>query len=207
MAGSFALSMRRETSIITGLKTNAQASAIAEAGIALAELMMLNNDPEQRWHTDGRIYELSYAGAQIRLRLLSEEGKIDINTTDDAQLQNLLQHAEIDGMKRQQVVDALLDWRDPDDIARGSGAEKNEYLEAGLKYAPANRPFQSIAELQMVLGIDESVFNWLEPLVTIYSKQQINLQKASREVLMALDNDSSKGSFYQNKSFGGFERQ
>lgn len=189
MAGSFALSMRRETAIIIGLKTNAQASAIAEAGIALAEMMMLNSDPEQRWQTDGRIYELSFAGARLRLRLLSEAGKIAINTADEAQLHQLLRHTGIDETKQQQLVDAILDWRDPDDVVRGSGAETAEYLAAGLRYAPANRPFQSIADLQRVLGIDETVFNWLEPLITVYSQQPVDLRKASQEVLLALDSE------------------
>ncbi|MGR9115824.1 MAG: general secretion pathway protein GspK [Gammaproteobacteria bacterium] len=191
MAGSFALTMRRETAIIIGLKNNAQARAIAEAGIALAELMMLNNDPDLRWQTNGQIYEMNYAGARVRVRLLSEAGKIDINAADEAQLHILMHHAEIDEQKQQQIVNAILDWRDQDDLVRIDGAEKDEYLAAGLKYAPANRPFQSMAELQMVLGMDDSLFNWLEPFVTIYTKQKIDLQKASTELLKILDSSAA----------------
>ena len=187
MAGSFALTMRRETAIMIEIKNNAQARAIAEAGIVLAELMMLNNDPQLRWNTDGRIYELDYAGAKIRVRLLSEAGKIDINSADEAQLKALAYYAENDDLKQQQIVDAILDWRDEDDIVRDNGAEKKEYQAAGLKYGPANKPFQSIAELQMVLGMDETVFSRMEPLITIYSNQQVDLQKASREVLQVLN--------------------
>lgn len=191
MAGSFALSMRRETAIIIGLKNNGQARALAEAGIALAELMMLNNAPELRWHTDGRIYQVDYAGARIRLRLLSEAGKININTADEIQLRELMLHSGLDDLTQQQVVDAILDWRDSDDIVSANGAEKDEYLAAGLKYAPSNQPFQSMAEVQMVLGMDETVFNWLEPLITIYSKRQVDVQKASREVLQVLNLEDS----------------
>lgn len=191
MAGSFALSMRRETAIIIGLKNNAEGRAIAEAGIALAELMMLNNDPDRRWRADGRIYEVEYGDARIRLRLLSETGKIDINTVDETKLQEVMQHSETDDLKQRQIVDAIMDWRDEDDLVRINGAEKQEYLEAGLRYGPGNRPFQSLAEVQMVLGMDETVYNWLEPLITVYSKQQVDVRKASREVLEVLDLDVS----------------
>ena len=190
MAGSFALTMRRETAIIAGIKNNAQARAIAEAGIAMAEWMMLNADPELRWNTDGRIYELSYADARIRVRLLSEAGKIDINKADEAQLQALISYIEEDALKQIQIVDAILDWRDEDDLVNNNGAEKNEYQAAGLRYGPANKAFQSIDELQMVLGVDATIFNHLEPLVTVYSNQQLDLQKASREVLQALGGET-----------------
>jgi len=187
MAGSFALSMRRETAIMMGVKNTAQARAVAEAGIAIAELMLLDTDPSLRWLTDGHIYEINYAGARVRIRLLSEAGKIDINTADEARLQELMSHAGIDETTQLQIVNAILDWRDGDDLTRIDGAEKNEYQAAGLKYAPSNKSFQSLAELQMVLGMNSDVFNWLEPLITVYSNQQVNPQKASREVLQVLN--------------------
>ena len=56
MAGSFALSMRRESSIVSVIKNNAHAMAIAESGIALAETMLLNPDPNKVWRADGNIY-------------------------------------------------------------------------------------------------------------------------------------------------------
>jgi general secretion pathway protein K len=84
MAGSFALSMRREASIIGGIRNNAQALAVAESGIAMAEMMLLNPDPNKRWRADGSIYEISSASAKVRVRQLSKTGKIDINKADQA---------------------------------------------------------------------------------------------------------------------------
>jgi len=75
MAGSFALSMRRESAIVAGIKNNAQAMAKAESGIAMAEMMLLNPDPNKGWRADGSIYEINSAGARIRVRLLSETVK------------------------------------------------------------------------------------------------------------------------------------
>ncbi|MGZ8185590.1 MAG: general secretion pathway protein GspK, partial [Methylobacter sp.] len=187
MAGSFALSMRRETSIITGIVTNAQAKSIAESGLAIAEMMLLNPDQNKRWRTDGSVYEMDYGSSKVRLRLLSESGKIDINIVDQAVLQSLMNHAPVDDEEQKnKIMNAILDWRDEDDLVHIDGAEKKEYREAGLTYQPGNKPFQSIEELQMVLGIDENVFLWIEDLVTIYSGQPVDMQQASKKVLQVL---------------------
>jgi len=60
------------------------------------------------------------------------------------------------------LVNAIIDWRDEDDLVGLEGAEKEEYKEAGLSYQPPNKPFKSIEELQMVLGMNEQIFKWIE---------------------------------------------
>lgn len=184
MAGSFALSMRRESAIVAGIKNNAQAMAIAESGIAIAETMLLNPAPNKGWRADGSIYELTAAEAKIRVRLLSEKGKIDINKAGEKILQALMTYAPVDEKQQTKLAGAILDWRDEDDLVHLEGAEKTEYEDAGLSYQPRNKPFQSIEELQLVLGMDKSVFKWIEPLVTVYSgQQQVAVQQAAKEVL------------------------
>ncbi len=187
MAGSFALSMRREASITAGIKNNAQAMAVAESGIAMAEMMLLNPDPNKRWRTDGSIYEIIAGDAKVRVRLLSETGKIDINKADQALLQGLMTYVPGEAEQKLKLVDAILDWRDADDLVHSDGAEKKEYKEAGLSYQPRNKPFQTIEELQLVLGMNESIFLRIEQLITVYSGQStVSLQQASKEVLQII---------------------
>ncbi len=187
MAGSFALSMRREAGIVAGSSTNAQAAAIAESGLAIAELMLMHPDQLQRWRTDGSIYQVDYVDSRVRIRPLSEVGKIDINSADQTLLQQLMVHAPVDAKAQTKLVNAILDWRDADDLVHIDGAEKKEYQDAGLSYSPRNKPFQSIEELQMVLGMNEQVFKSIENLVTVYSGQaKIDLTQASKEVLQTL---------------------
>jgi general secretion pathway protein K len=187
MAGSFALSMRRETSIIEGIRNNAQAMAIAGSGIAMAEMMLLNPDQNKRWRADGSIYQIDSVDTRVRVQLLSEAGKIDINNADQTLLQGLMAQAPVDAEQQTRIVNAILDWRDQDDLVQLNGAEKKEYQDAGLSYQPRNKPFQSIEELQLVLGMNESVFKWIEPLVTVYSgQQQVDLQHAAKEVLQVM---------------------
>ncbi len=187
MAGSFALSMRREAAIVSGLSHNAQATAVAESGLAVAELMLLNPDQQQRWRTDGSIYQLDYTDAQVRIRLVAETGKIDINTADQALLEGLMTYAPLAAEEQTKLVNAILDWRDEDDLVHIDGAEKDEYKKAGLSYQPRNKPFQSVEELQLVLGMNEQIFNWLENRVTVYSGQpKVDLTQATQEVLQVL---------------------
>jgi general secretion pathway protein K len=187
MAGSFALTMRRESTIVAGIKDNAGAIAAAEAGIAYAESMLLLPEQNKRWRADGNIYQVDFGDTQVRLQLLSEAGKIDINKANLALLQALMAQAPADEEQQTKLVGALTDWRDQDDLVSLNGAEKKEYQGAGLKYQPRNKPFQTLDELQMVLGMNEKVFNWIEPLVTVYSGQaQVNLKQASAKVLKIL---------------------
>jgi general secretion pathway protein K len=192
MAGSFALSMRRETAMVAGLRNNAAAVATAESGLAIAEWMLQNPDANKRWRADGSIYQIDMANAKLRIRLLSETGKINLNNVEQSLLQNLMNYAP-NGNNVQlpsATIDrsaAILDWIDSDDLARVNGAEKQQYQDAGLNYQPRNRPFQTLEELQMVLGMDAVTLNWLEPLVTVYSNHtQVDLQLASKEVLQVM---------------------
>jgi general secretion pathway protein K len=187
MAGSFALSMRREAAIVAGGSSNAQAEAVAESGLAVAELMLMNSDQLQRWRADGSIYQIDYMESKVRVQLRSEIGKVDINSANQTLLQGLMLHAPVEEELQTKLVNAILDWRDADDLVRLEGAEKEEYKDAGLSYRPRNKPFQSIEELQLVLGMNEQVFNWLESRITVYSGQPtVDLTLASKEVLQVL---------------------
>ncbi|WP_326500536.1 type II secretion system protein GspK [Methylomicrobium sp. Wu6] len=192
MAASFSLTMRRETGVIAGITSGAQALAAAESGMAMAEMMLMNPDQNKRWHTDGNIYQIQFLDALVRIRLQSETGKIDINAANQQQLQQLIAQIPIEQERQTALVSAIMDWRDQDDLVNIEGAEKDEYKAAGKLYRPSNKPFQSLEELQMVLGMDESILKQLEPLITIYSGQpQVDLSQASREVMLALGMDAA----------------
>jgi general secretion pathway protein K len=183
MAGSFALNMRREIAVAAGVKANAQAMALAESGVAVAELMLLHPEANKRWRADGSVYEIDFTDAQVRIQMLAEVGKIDINNASEELLQALINHVVDDEGRQTKLVNAILDWRDADDLARPDGAEKNEYKKAGLNYQPRNKRFRAIEELQLVQGMTEDVYQALVPVITSYSGKDVDLQQASRAVL------------------------
>ncbi len=187
MAGSFALTMRRETSVTASLRDTALIQAYAESGVSLAQKMLSIRDKSQRWQANGSIYAVTIDGYPVRIKLLSERGKVDINRADEALLQKLFASV-VDEIDRQQaLVSAILDWRDSDDLVHVNGAEKEQYLQAGLNYTPANRDFQQIEELQNVLGMTAEIYQQIQPMITLYSGQKtVDLQLADKMVLMAL---------------------
>lgn len=187
MAASFALTMRRETTVISAIRDNAVALAVAESGLVIAQQMMQDVDKNMRWQADGRVYSIQQQDAEIRVRVLSENGKIDINKADEALLTSLMAVTKQEIEKQQQLVNAILDWRDKNDLVRINGAEKMQYEDEGLAYHPANKNFQSIDELQMVLGMNNTIFQQLKPLITVYSAQkQVDVKVAAEEVLQVL---------------------
>jgi len=77
---------------------------------------------------------------------IDEHSKINVNLAD-ATLLAILRDITPD------VIDAILDWRDPDDEPRQQGAEESFYANLRFPYKPRNSYFQSIAELELVAGI------------------------------------------------------
>ena len=190
MAGSFAMSMRRESSISYALIASAKALALAERSVILAEFNLSQNDLELRWRADGTIYEIIGPESRTRIRIFAESGKVDLNTSNEQQLAAVLSAAVDSDWQQQELLNAILDWRDADDDTRTQGAEKRQYRLAGLAYGPSNAAFQSIEELQLVLGMNNAIFEFLQPFVTVYSGEAVVDQRyASPELLGILASD------------------
>ena len=190
IAASFVTVMRSDIQVVTNSMGRAKAEAAANAGIqrAMFELFKPVNTPE-RWAADGVPREWTYQDAAITITMNDEAGKIDINTASEALLRSLFQSQGLTPDEAVAMVDAMNDWRDQDTVKRLHGAEEAEYLAAGLKYKPANAPFQAIEELKLVLGMTPQIYERIAPLITIYSRQPgVYAQIASRAVLRAIPN-------------------
>ncbi len=187
MAGSFSLTLQRDSGLLTTTQGRAQGLALADAGVHYAMLMQSLPDPTKRWRGDGRPYQVQLPGGTVRMRLYDEAGKVDINAAQETTLLPLLRRFTGNDDAAAALVDAILDWRDADDLTRTHGAEAKEYQAEGKAYGPSNRNFQMLEELQMVRGMTPGLYGRLEPLFTLYTGQDgINPAKASREVLLAL---------------------
>ncbi|WP_419594988.1 general secretion pathway protein GspK [Thiolapillus sp.] len=113
-----------------------------------------------------------------------ETGKIDLNYADQRTLVKLFESIEIDEVKASELADAILDWRDKNELYRLNGAERSEYEAAGKAYGPRNGPFETIEEVQLVLGMDAGIYTAIEDMITIYAKKdKVDLKKAPFKVL------------------------
>ncbi len=188
IAGNFAFSMRGEAQIARNLLSTAQAQAQADAGVQRAWYELMKPSTElNRWLGDGTPHDLALADGALRVSIQDESGKIDLNTTSEALLVGLFRSVGMGAESATALADSVQDWRDPDKLRRLHGAEEAEYLAAGKSYAPSNAPFETVDEMQRVLGMTPALFSLLEPALTVHSKQPgINTAVAQREALLAI---------------------
>jgi general secretion pathway protein K len=127
----------------------------------------------------------------ITIKLEGEDGRININKLVESQevkdmFINLLDNLDIDYT----VYYSLVDWIDTDDeVFEDNGAEDDYYQELSTPYPCKNAPLDSIDELRLIKGVDEEVFRELKKYCTIYSGALININEASKEVLLSLCED------------------
>ncbi len=187
LLGSFAVLARTENMQARHLFDSTTARYAAEAGLNRAVFELRNPDPLTRWVADGRPYEFEFEAVKLKLEITDDAGKIDINTADDNLLKPLFLSVGATLEQAQSLSDAIQDWRDPDDLVHPNGAEEKEYKAAGLSYKPKNGPFDTISEVQQVLGMDYEIYRKIEPALTIYSgRANISAAYAPFEVLRAL---------------------
>jgi general secretion pathway protein K len=194
MAGAFTLTLQREAKLIGNLKAGSEANALAEAGVYYALLMLSVNDPERVWKADWSVREVAFDGAVIAVQVGDERGKIDLNYAGRDLLAAMFTGINPELGDADKLADAILDWRDKNDDVHLNGAEKKDYRQNNLPYAPRNGLFQSIEELQLVLGMTPQLFKQVEPMLTVYSRKSgVDIGKASAEVLRVLDAAAQDG--------------
>jgi general secretion pathway protein K len=187
LLGSFALIARTENLEARHMFDTTTARYDAIAGMEQAVFELRNPDPTQRWVADGRPYEFAYEGAIVHVEITNESGKIDLNVADSSILIPLFESVGVDQARAEALADAIQDWHDSDDAPRPHGAEAEQYAQAGLDYGPTNKPFQTVSEVQQVLGMNYEIYRRIEPAITVYSGSRVpNAAFAPLEALLAI---------------------
>jgi type II secretory pathway component PulK len=162
-----------------------RARQLAEMGIAVASNPAVKRtDPLLRQQDEE-------SGEGFEARIVSEGEKFNINAIVLRQDEQLLKSMFIDwGLELEEaeaVVDALIDWVDPNDEVGLNGAEVEWYLDQGRLNQPFNRPFYHLDEVRLVRGMDyiEALRpDWRE-WFTIWSSGALDLNEASAELIAA----------------------
>ena len=98
---------------------------------------------------------------RIRFGLTDESSKVNLNTATERQLIILVRAAVGDSeeIEPREIVNAILDWRDPDSEPRGedSGTEGEYYRSLPKPYRVRNGPFATVEELLLVKGVTGQV--------------------------------------------------
>ena len=188
VVGVFALGARTEALQGRTLARGTAARYAAEAGVEVAAFHLQGGDGDARWVPDGRAIDFAFAGHQVQVRVVDESAKVDLNVAPPELLVGLLRALGVDFERARALSGAIQDWRDGDDLLNAEGgAEDPQYAAAKRPYGAKDRPFETLSELRLVLGMDPALFERLRPHVTVFSGlARPNPTFASAPVLEAL---------------------
>jgi type II secretory pathway component PulK len=149
-----------------------------------------NADPlEDPWRDpQGLVIEsMMFGSARFTLRLRDAGAALNVNAADEAMLRQFLAEGlGLDYDRADRLTQAILDWRDEDELPRINGAEREEYLRAGRAVLPPNRNLADLDELLDVIGMDAELFERMRPYLSVVGSGQINVNAAPEPVLASL---------------------
>ena len=181
---------------------NARAMLVAESGIQMAlnsqlrpedmgeACRQLSSRLQEGWYTGKTPVEVHF---EIESKDMSEDAaKININalllgdkTLARSVLQNLFAGWEVNLTTSSSLIDALLDWVDPDGLSTGSNS--------GTESLVRNGPFEKIEELEKVVGWAEMAKEAKEgsksvdalSKFTVYGVGKLSLRSAEQDLIEA----------------------
>jgi general secretion pathway protein K len=112
--------------------------------------------------------------------------RLQINRATEDDVRRLLAALAIEASDADRLAQRILDWRDADDLRRGRGAERDDYLHNGARALPSNAYFESVDELRDVEGMTDETYARIAPFLSTLGRGQINANEAPRAVLRSL---------------------
>jgi len=190
IASGFAFSMRSEALAARNMVSLSQVRAAANGAIERTAYELTRPRLPDSWNTDGVAHTWREGDLTLLASATDESAKIDLNAANEVLLRSLFTSVGgADPDVAAHIVDAILDWRDADDLKRPNGAEEADYRAAGLTYKPANAPFETVTELARVMFVTPDIYARVADTLTVQSRQPgVNTATASRTVLLALPN-------------------
>jgi len=209
LISGFAFTMHVETQVASFARKELKAEMLARSGIEVAkmELILHQQSPtdsafdalNQDWSTNVLYVDQELGDGTYNVKITDEDSKIPINTASDLQLKRLLTLLGVDPFDADIIVDSILDWREPGDLARLNGAKNDFYQSLSPPYRAKNAPLDRVSELLLVRGITPELYNGtatedqpahpsFPDLFTTMSSGKVNVNTASAMVLQAMLN-------------------
>ena len=172
-------------------------SAFEEADLEKESFRVLSKNLERGIGVTG--LEVEMGEAKARIDILPEAGRRNVNTLQDEDWEELLDQAGVPEELWPELIDCFMDFTDAGDDSRLNGAEESDafYKEAG--YVPKNAPLDTVDELLLIKGFTPAIVYGGPPadpkgeplrgiahLLTTFGDGKVNVNTASREVLMTL---------------------
>ena len=145
---------------------------------------------------------LGYAGfepyddCKLEVTVEDEQGKLPLSAMSETQLTALFDQMEISHSTSDKLAQALLDWMDPDDTARLSSIDGDDYEKADIPCKPTNAVPRSWDEFIKIYGFKEilldehgkptDIFKQLMASVSLHNDGDVNVNDANELTLDVL---------------------
>lgn len=209
LASQLILQVQTEQKIAFNVKKKATARFLAEAGIQMALLKILEpktalDEAETESNLvqfiGGKTYDTFFNQGKISYSAVNESGKIDLNRAPRQVFELFFEYHGIEPDAAATIIDSLMDWRDSDDLLRLNGAEKNYYEDLEDPYIPRNGEIEDPAELVLIQGADALAEKFvLEDVFTVNNSDgKINFNSLTPDMLAFLtEGDTAQQEAYR----------
>ncbi|MCB1052777.1 MAG: general secretion pathway protein GspK [Acidobacteria bacterium] len=161
----------------------------AKYDVAVSKLSANEEDQSKSFYR----YEMTEGFVECSIE--SDSAKMPLNTGNRDLWKQAFKVFQLEESAIDELCDAIIDWRDPDDETQLNGAERDYYQSLNPPYEPRNGPFMSVEELLLVRGITEEMFYGnptkgtpgLKDIVGLSNANQprLDINSANEAVLMA----------------------
>lgn len=148
-------------------------------------------------------YEVETDGGRILISITPETGRRNVNRLSEADWEQLLENIGLPGRHHARLIACFLDWTDADEATRLLGAESDDPHYQDNELPVKNGPVDSLNELGMIKGFTRSILyggrldddfykepevivSGILPLLSVYGDGSVNLNSATRDVLMTV---------------------
>jgi general secretion pathway protein K len=199
---------RREYREAAAFRDNFKASMLTRAAVQAARAVLQQDflhdrqtgsfydGPRDLWAMPIKNYALG--DGLLSAQIEDERGKLNLNDFAVISGDELQRKTKIFRAKRlfelvqvkPDLVDAVIDWVDQDEVPEPTGAESVYYQSQKPPYRAANVALQSLGDLRLIKGFTPEVIERLSRYVTVYPAEggaPVNLNTADPMVIQALD--------------------
>jgi general secretion pathway protein K len=203
---------RREYRDAAAFRDNFKATVLARASVQAARGVLQQDHlkdkqagesfdaPTDIWATP--ITNYAIGDGVLNAKIEDEQGKLNLNDLriEDAKekentvlrFKRLFELLQINP----DLVDAIVDWVDKNDVQEPSGAESLYYQTLRPPYRAANDRLETLLELRLIKGMTPEIIEKLSKFVTVFpydGGKPVNLNTADPFVIQALHKDITPG--------------
>ena len=167
------------------LRQSAQLRQAADGAVYETIWHMLDGGGDY-WPPGAGQRDLAEPGAQVRVTIEDERGKMDVNQVPPPLLAGLFTALGADSSTAQSLATAIGDWRSQAGPGDALQNVPPEYRMDGRAWGPPGQEIERLDELQLVRGMTPALYQAALPYLTLALEQGPWLQYASPVVLNAI---------------------